>query len=520
MRWVFIRPANRSLYYDPEIQEPLGLECLAALLRRDGAQVLLLDAALDALSDVRLARRAAAFQPDAIGFSVMTAQEIESVCAIHAEGLRALGTRAVRWLAGGNFVTTETARAAALLPKRLWLVRCEGELALVELARRWSSPQGTAADAGEDRVLTGPPVEDLDGLPPAERPFADTILGRGWAFNLQGSRGCCGQCRYCSSPGMFEAGARRWRGRTPARLVSEMDTLHRRFGACSFNLIDEDFLGPPAVAAGRAAAMAAEIRRRNLRLSFGIQVRPASMSDEAIDALTSTGLTYVFMGLESDDPEDFRRWGRPWTGDPWWAVERLRRGGAEVNVGVLLFHSHSTFAGVRRFARRLRDYRLLEYRSATNRLDAMPGSAFHQEAVRARTLDSDATGPQPIPFVHPGMEEFYRDVLLALQPLGPPSMHAVCALPPALAGRRLDERFAQRCDDLRQILDFLDERVAQSFFAVLDLHEMRVGPRDLVSQLRQTNLETALAACRDMVDRGMAASFDALREAVRTDAGM
>ena len=68
LRWVFIRPRHASPYYDPEIQEPLGLEYLGAARRDSGDAVLIMDALLDCADETRLARRALAFAPDAIGF--------------------------------------------------------------------------------------------------------------------------------------------------------------------------------------------------------------------------------------------------------------------------------------------------------------------------------------------------------------------------------------------------------------------------------------------------------------------
>jgi len=525
MRWVFIRPCNKSPYYDPEILEPLGLEYLAASRREKGDQVLVLDSALESLNDTKLARRAASFRPDVIGFSVMTAQQIDSVNAIHAECLHSLAGRPVRWLAGGNFISTEPIPARSLFPAEFLLVRFEGENALDSLGGSWAS--GTLNRTGDvdslppDRTYTGTSVEALDTLPFPERPFAQQIQGSGWAFNLQSSRGCCGTCRYCSSPGMTgDSKNSRWRGRSSANIVEEMASLHRQFGARSFNFIDEDFLGPNHLSHRRAQEFSEALRRRKLQVSFGIQVRPGSLSEEIIDLLAEAGLTYVFMGIESDDPRDFKRWGRPWTPDPWRLIIHLRRRGVEVNAGVLLFHSHSTFQGIRRFAQTLYKHGLLDYRSATNRLDAMPGSLFYMKAMEDNELNPSITGPQPLPYVHPEMELFHRDVLVAVDPLGPPSMHAICSLPPLLARRKLDNRIESAYRELRRIISLLDETVARTFFSVLDHHEKGIGQGNLISELRRQNLENAITSARDLVSHGFAPSFDVLREAIRIDSGL
>ena len=57
------------------------------------------DSDLDGLSDTKLARRAAAFRPDAVGFSLTTGMAVDSVAAIYAECRRSAGdaTKSAPW---------------------------------------------------------------------------------------------------------------------------------------------------------------------------------------------------------------------------------------------------------------------------------------------------------------------------------------------------------------------------------------------------------------------------------------
>lgn len=511
MRWVFVRPRHTSPYYDPELQEPLGIEQLGACRRACGDSVLLLDGWLEGLSDERLARRAAAFQPDAVGFSVMTAREVPSVCAIHSECVRVLGEARVRWVAGGNFVSSEPDAAARLLPEAMRLVRFEGEHALDDL-------QTSEADAA--RTVVGRPVGDLETLPAPLRPFIDTVVANGWAVNLQGSRGCVGACEYCASPGRPRPeGGARWRGRSAAHIADELQAIQTATGARTFNFVDEDFLGPPRGSRARAEALLAEVRRRRLRASFGIQVRPASLTEDIVGFLTDAGVSYVFLGIESDDPTDFRRWGRPWTDDPWRFVRLFREMGADVGAGVLLFHPYSTLPKIRRFATKLVESGLLCHRTAVNRMDAMPGSALHARARADGLLGADVVGPRPLPFQDVAVEALFRDVTAALAPLGPPSMHAVCAMPSLSTRRRLDTGAEAGYRTLRRILADLDGATARTVFALLDHHEGGSRARGVAGALRAGNLEVAVAAAHTLVDRGHARSYDALRHAIRVDAG-
>ncbi len=520
-RWVFIRPRHHSPYYDPEIQEPLGLACLGASRRSKNEAVLLMDALLESAGDIRLARRAVSFWPDAIGFSIMTAQELASVRAIYDECRMRLAGRKVCWLAGGNFISHEPDRALALLPDDFHLVRFEGENALEQVKAAWFEHRCAEGGRGPmpAQVLAAAPVVDLDSLSFPLRPFADQIKSTQGAFNIQGSRGCLGACRYCSSPEARSIQRSHWRGRSMEHIVAEIAQLNRTHGARAFNFIDEDFLGPNALATQRARRFAGELGRRGLQISFSIQVRPDSLNAEIIDLLSANGLSYVFIGIESDNPQDFKRWGRPWTGAPWDLVTHIRRRHAEVGAGVLLFHPHATLQGIRRFAGILHQHGLLNYRSAINRMDAMPGSVFHREGLDSRALKPLA-GPQQLALLEKGVEAFYQALTAALSPLGPTSMHAVCRLPPMIANARLNPECRDAYQHLKKILHDVDHAVAGTLFTLLEEHAKGNPWAASIHGLRQENLKVSLAAAHALVRQGLAPSFDQLREAVRMDAGI
>lgn len=519
LRWVFIRPRCGSPYYDPEIQEPLGLEYLCASRQSKGDAVLLMDAILESMGDIRLARRAVSFQPDAICFSIMSAHELASVSAIYDECRKKLSGHEIYWLAGGNFISHEPDQALALLPDDFHLVRFEGENALAQLTAEWSEHRD--AKGGHKkltaRVSHGAPVGNPDTLPFPVRPFADRITSAGNAFNIQGSRGCLGACRYCSSPEAKSIQRSHWRGRSMEHIAAEMAELNRIHGARAFNFIDEDFLGPNALATSRARRFVDELTRRGLQISFSIQVRPDSLNIEIIDLLSAHGLCYVFIGIESDDPRDFARWGRPWTGPPWDLVTHIRRHHIEVGAGVLLFHPHSTFRGIRRFAEILHQHGLLNFRSAINRMDAMPGSVFHRWGLESGEL-SPVAGPQPLAFQNKGIESFYHALTTALSPLGPTAMHAVCCLPPMIAKFKLNSQYKDAYQDLKKIIHDLDRAVARTMTMMLKEHDKGRSSAISTSGLREENLQISLEAAHALVNQKLAPSFGQLREAVRMDA--
>jgi hypothetical protein len=505
MRWVLIKPLHYSPFYDPEIQEPLGLEYLASSLRAEGCTVLIMDSVLDRLDDAKLGRRAAAFQPDAVGFSVTTDQDLDSVLAIYSECRDSLNGKPVFWIAGGNFVTTEWHYAQKSLPEEMHLMRFEADISIRDVVYKWRERNLDSLP----RLMDGIPSNFPDELPFPARPFYAPVLKYGWAFNVQGSRGCCSACKYCASRGMRGANPA-WRGRSPENIVREIVWLTRQYGARVFNFVDEDFLGPPLNARKRAKDFAAGIIANRLKITFGIQVRPNSLSIETIDNLYDAGLRYVFMGIESDNPSDFRDWGRQYCADVWQWVEYLQSRGIEVNAGTLLFHPGSTAAGIRSFATRLRQYSLLNYRTVINRLDAMPGSFFHDEYIAA-TGDAGHCGTVVLPFrKQPELEVLYRTTAEALAPVEIPSMHALCAMPTAQINQLFNDGDTS-FDRLKSISAECDGRVSSCFFEILDMFDKNAITEDRINELKTGNRSFGLK----MIDKLISNGFVRLQELPR-----
>lgn len=512
MRWVLIRPLNQSLFYDPEIQEPLGLEYLASVLTGLGGKVLVLDSALDSLDDRKLARRAMSFQPDAIGFSITTDMELDSVWKIYTECKNLLAGKEIFWIAGGNYPTTEFDNAQNELPAEFHIMKYEGEITISKIYQYLEN----GAASRIPRLMAGTAVVPLDALPFPTRYYSHYLKNYGWAFNLQGSRGCCSACKYCASKGMrTKAHHPQWRGRSPENMVKEMVFLYEKYGARAFNFVDEDFLGPPQKALERARDFSTEVIRNNLKITMGIQVRPNSLSTEIIEHLSAAGLTYVFMGIESDDPQDFKNWGRAYCDKTWEWVACLQEKNIEVNAGTLLFHPDCTLHGIRRFASKLRQHGLLNCRTAVNRLDAMPGSIFYNEYV-AQHPKHNFQGIIRLPFKDSRIEAFYETLKRALAPIEAPSMHALCAMPVCQTNRifgKAEESYLV----LKEINADCDRQVSDCFFSVLEMFENEYVSDSKIKEMITDNIRFGKSIIERLTANGFVRSPEVLYDAINSD---
>lgn len=359
---------------EPEFAEPLGIERLAGFLRAAGAaEVTVLDRRLYQQErraglarsrfwdDVREA--CAEREPDVVGLSLMTSADVPDALRIISR-MRSLYPTA-RLVAGGLYVTTDPKGAQTRLPRAVTLLSGEGELSLLRVVT------GVATQA---EALTP------DGWALAYRPDLERYAALGCAVNMQTSRGCPGACTFCATPQLV-AELRRWQPRSLSLVVDEMEAEAARLGRAGlpvvFNFVDDDF-GPLE----RVEELAYELRRRQLRVAFALEMRLASLIGQTdlaarLTKLHEAGLTRVFVGVESLNPGTLRRWHKAYD------VTRLPEvlaacedAGITLQAGYILWHAEQTVAGACAEVEALARMGLYSHRAALSRLIVFPGCAL------------------------------------------------------------------------------------------------------------------------------------------------
>jgi B12-binding domain/radical SAM domain protein of rhizo-twelve system len=311
MRVALIHPEWRfdgSIYFgcrEPHL--PLELGYAAARLRAAGHEALILDGALDGLSNAALADRAAAFRPD---MTVVTTAptylfwrcaqpELTTPRAL----FDALGERGGMTVAVGPHGSVTPGAALRKLGCDL-LVRGECEEVVEALANAGGDPRGLMhvawLEAGEP-VVKGPPAAAAFRDAPALR-WPD-----GWVkrhhhhhhrFDLQpdapgaeveASRGCPYSCTFCAKNDYRD----KYRRRELAHTLDEIDGLMAQ-GVRYLYFIDEIFLPWKELL---------EALQAREGLWFGVQTRLDLWSEPMIDRLGRAGCVSVEAGVESLTPE-------------------------------------------------------------------------------------------------------------------------------------------------------------------------------------------------------------------------
>ncbi len=241
----------------------------------------------------------------------------------------------------------------------------------------WRGTEGVAfREAGQTCLVPRPDEKDLDRLPFPRR----TGLSRGTAY-LLGSRGCYGQCRFCTIH-FLSRGRSHWRGRSPENIVDEMVQVRKDWDARYFYFADPNFCGPGKKGRERVARLAHLIRMRLPGVTFGMECRADNVEEALFAELTAAGLRDVFLGVESFSQRMLDRFRKGLTVEQnIRAVEILQRFGINLSLGFIMFEKESTLDDVRTNFDTLRRLDLLTHPSNTahllsHRVFLFQGTAF------------------------------------------------------------------------------------------------------------------------------------------------
>jgi anaerobic magnesium-protoporphyrin IX monomethyl ester cyclase len=286
--------------------EHLGLAYLAGSLRRGGHTVEIVDAEVLGLREADLAARLADADFDLLGLTMPDEHSVEAALGFLSrwQSARARG-REPHVTAGGHYATASAGHLLATAPGLDSVVLYEGEETVCELADRlaegrdWRATLGIAyhVDGGSRESAPRPKLADLDELPFPARDMLPVLLRADpdTAAAVLSSRGCHRRCSFCRVRSFFGS----WRGRSAVNVVDELEVLVRDFNVSRFDFQDDNLVGPGERGRQRAMAIAEEIRRRGIDLTFRIMCSADAVTHDVIARLIDAGLSSVFVGIES-----------------------------------------------------------------------------------------------------------------------------------------------------------------------------------------------------------------------------
>jgi anaerobic magnesium-protoporphyrin IX monomethyl ester cyclase len=324
--WTTVKGYEDSI----RVPFPLGLAYIASFLRTKGIEVKIIDALAGGwrirnsdengiisvgIEPGKVAEMASVFCPDAVGISCMFTSQSNN---LH-EMARAIKNKMkeIPVIAGGAHASAAPQRVL-LDPSIDFVVQGEGEQTMLDLMRHlegrihiWEV-KGIHFRQGNGVVFSGQrqPIMDLDSLPmpaydllPMKEYFESGEMGlaprsvtnKRW-MSVITSRGCPYMCNFCS---VHLVSGRRWRARTPASVLDEIEYLKERYGVKHIFFEDDNLTFDPS----RAEALFKGIIEREIDITWETPngIRADRLTSSLIDVMKKSGCVGLTIAVESGD---------------------------------------------------------------------------------------------------------------------------------------------------------------------------------------------------------------------------
>jgi anaerobic magnesium-protoporphyrin IX monomethyl ester cyclase len=290
---------------------PLGIGYLGAVLEKRGCDVNVIDCQAMHLTlgdvEAELCKR----QPDIVGLT-STTLTYKSALSIIKTAKDAMPNCLT--IIGGSHATFWDEEALNECPQLDVVVRGEGENTLLELAEKVEKGEsyrdivGTTCRKGDETIVNPvrPFIEDLDGLPfPAFHlwPIEHFKKYGKIIFPVMTSRGCTFWCDFCSAVRMF---GRKYRMRSPKKVVDELEFLYNKYGEDQYTFYDDAF----TVSQPRTKEICNEIMKRNLKIKWDCETRVDMVSKDLLQKMKDAGCIAVWFGVEAGSEQVIEAMGK------------------------------------------------------------------------------------------------------------------------------------------------------------------------------------------------------------------
>lgn len=299
---------SRSIKAVLNVIPPLGLGYLAAVLRKEGIEVEIIDCTISPSQD-DLIRLVTEERPDIVGISATT-PSFESAKMV-SQNIKRISPETLIVLGGAH---VSAIPEESLLEESFDLgVLGEGEVTFLEIVKAYLNDKDTRAFRKikgiafreKERVIkTGPRefIENLDELPfpardlmpplknyhPTPASYRKLPLGV-----VMTSRGCPMHCTFCDRAVFGNC----HRSRSPQNVMDEIEELIKRYGAQEIRFFDDTFTLKEDFVFG----LCDEMERRRLRFPWTCLTTVLTATCDMLKRMREVGCWQVLFGLESGD---------------------------------------------------------------------------------------------------------------------------------------------------------------------------------------------------------------------------
>lgn len=202
-------------------------------------------------------------------------------------------------LLGGPQASVVDLQTLAAFPFVDFILRGEAEQTLPTFLEQWTGNRRLSTIPGLTyRSAFGPirnedaaVIEDLDSLPLPAYHLTNYLKNASYA-SLELGRGCPFACTFCSTNDFFR---RRFRLKSPARVLSEMRAIASGYGISSFELVHDMF----TVDRRRVTAFCRHMLESKENFGWSCSARTDCVDEELLTLMAAAGCTGIFFGIET-----------------------------------------------------------------------------------------------------------------------------------------------------------------------------------------------------------------------------
>ena len=279
------------------IADSLGLAYLASSLDKKGYSTTIIDAQNDQLSNSEILLSIKQTRPYLIGVT-LNYQEYVNEIIKQISYLRNHGIH-LPIVVGGIFPTNMHKEILLNVPEIDYVIRGEGEVPIVKLLETLLNdgelvkvPNLTYRDKNNNIVVNNrfEPITRMDLIPHPSRKNIKTLVKNGRRIAIQASRGCYGDCSFCSIRQIYNL--KRCRRFSPKYVIEEIDILVQKFNVRKLWFIDDIFYDKSIQSKNWICTFIDLLEKREYNLDIWIQLRASDIDFQSLEKLKKIGFSF------------------------------------------------------------------------------------------------------------------------------------------------------------------------------------------------------------------------------------